>query len=314
MGTTEKIREIAAGLLRDGKVDVVIGYGPGTLPLRSTPLFARTVEEAERLIWDATCGNNLAVYLPGRKDRVGIVVKGCDSRAVVQLIHENQIAREQVFVIGVPCAGIIDRRQVEAAVEREITVAREEGPELVVEGDGWSRRFNREEVLYGACRTCRHNNPVLYDALAGEPLPPRDGGPTLVEVWEKKPAEERRDFILSEMARCIRCYACRNACPMCYCTECFVDCSTPRWLGRATDAGENLFFQIGRVFHLAGRCVACVACSRACPMDIKLGLLLGKMNKDVLELFGHEAGLNPEEPPALNAFRPDDPETFLLGK
>ena len=70
-------------------------------------------------------------------------------------------------------------------------------------------------------------------------------------------------------------------------------------------------FHLVRAYHLAGRCLDCGACSRACPMNIDLRVLRKKLQKDGLELFGYEAGLDPETEPALATFRPDDPQEFI---
>ena len=72
---TEKIREAAKRLLSEGKVDVVIGYRAGSIPLKNAPYFARTAEEADNLIWDSNCRINLANFLPRRKDKVAVVAK-----------------------------------------------------------------------------------------------------------------------------------------------------------------------------------------------------------------------------------------------
>ena len=60
----QEIRKAARDLLREGKVDLVIGHGRGTLPLRSTPCFITDEGGADELIWDPSCGVNLARYLP----------------------------------------------------------------------------------------------------------------------------------------------------------------------------------------------------------------------------------------------------------
>jgi len=99
---------------------------------------------------------------------------------------------------------------------------------------------------------------------------------------------------------------------MCYCPECFVDCSTPVWIEKAPDTADNMLFQSVRVLHLAGRCVDCGACDRACPMGINLRGITRKMVKEVKELFGYEAGVNMEDKPALNEFTADDPQPFLV--
>ena len=39
---------------------------------------------------------------------------------------------------------------------------------------------------------------------------------------------------------------------------------------------------------------------------------LKKLEKDVLDLYGVEAGMSTEERPPLDLYRPDDPEEFVL--
>jgi len=46
-------------------------------------------------------------------------------------------------------------------------------------------------------------------------------------------AEERAAFWTARFARCTRCYACRAACPLCYCTRCIVEKNVPQWISSA---------------------------------------------------------------------------------
>lgn len=101
----EKILETARRLLEQGRVDAVIGFQRGTLPLMSRPALIRRPEQVEWLHWDSFCSTNLANYLPQRRDKVAIFAKGCDSRNIVIQIQEHQIKREQLYIIGVPCQG-----------------------------------------------------------------------------------------------------------------------------------------------------------------------------------------------------------------
>ena len=113
----KRIREEAKKLLEKKEVDVIVGFGEGTLPLRATPLFIRKPEEADRLIWNAFCENNLAAYLH-KLDRfkIGLVVKGCDARSVTALSHEKRFRNQPPVLIGVPCQRMVDRRKVKKAV------------------------------------------------------------------------------------------------------------------------------------------------------------------------------------------------------
>ncbi len=275
-----EIRETARKLLREKQVQVVIGFERGSLPSRSRPSFVRREEDVDKLIFDSFCGIDLACYLPKRKEKAAIVAKGCDSRAIVELIKENQITRENVFIIGVPCEGMIDA---------------ETG------------------TNYGHCKTCSHRNPVLYDVLLGEALPEGLRDSFLdVETFQALDRSERWAYLVEEIGKCIRCYACRNACPLCYCPECFVDASQPQWVGKSTDLSDTMVFHLMRAFHLAGRCVGCGACRNACPMGIDIAKLNRKLEKDVRDLFNHEAGLSLDEASPLSTFRTDDPEAHMV--
>ncbi|MGQ9493328.1 MAG: 4Fe-4S dicluster domain-containing protein [Anaerolineae bacterium] len=311
-GLTEAIRREARKLLDAGKVDVVIGFTQGTLPLRAAPFFARKTAEVERLVWNSFCENNLARYLRGlRNKRVAIVAKGCDTRSIVALITEHQVERDRIYIIGVPCQGMVDRRIMARRAPGEILAAREENQEIFIEGDDFSLRLPRSEVLYRSCAVCTHPNPVLYDVLVAEPVAVWTDDPyAYVRAIEEKSPSERAAYFVSEAQRCIRCYACRQACPMCYCEECFVDHATPRWIESGVTPAGLQGWQIGRAYHLTGRCVDCGACERACPMEIDLVYLNGKLNKDVRELYGFETGLVVGELPPLAVFRPDEGPDF----
>lgn len=311
---TKEIREAARNLLKHDLVDCVIGFERGTLPMRSTPCFVRNEEDVDRLIWDAFCETNLARYLPKRDERVAVVAKGCDTRAIVELIKEKQVSREKVRIIGVPCQGMMDGRQVvEQAGEREIREIKETEEAIPLEGELFGRSFDRKDVLFHSCRTCAHRNPVIYDILVGEQVEEGKEEAFLdIDIFEALPSERRWAHFSGEFDRCIRCYACRNACPLCYCEECFVDCSQPRWIGRTNHPSDTSVFHLIRTFHLAGRCVECGACERACPEGVDLGKLNRKMARDVRDLFGSRPGIDPEERAALATFSPDDPEPFII--
>ena len=311
---TEAIRQEARRLLTDGGVQAVIGFAEGTLPMRTAPFFARKVEDAERLIWGPYCENNLARYLREWKGKkVAIVAKGCDTRSIVALMAEHQLMRDQVAIIGVPCEGMLDRRIVARRVPGEVLSTRQEGQDVIVEGLRFSVRLPRRELLYRSCATCLHPNPVLSDVLLGEPVAIWNEDPyAYVREMESKPAQERAAYFASEAGRCIRCYACRQVCPMCYCEECFVDHTTPRWIESGVTPAGLQGWQIGRAYHLTGRCVDCGACERACPEEIDLVYLNGKLNKDVRELYGFETGVQVDELPPLAVFLPEEGPDFRI--
>jgi ferredoxin len=180
--------------------------------------------------------------------RPAVVVKGCDARSLMTLILENQVAQEEVVVIGVGCEGLGERK----------------------------------------CQGCQVRTPPIYDHLVGEEVPPDTGTPdgSPIHRLESMSLSERWDFWQKELERCTKCYACRAVCPLCYCDSCFVDQTRPAWTSSGSTPRDNFVYHLFRAFHLAGRCSGCGECQRACPQGIPLGLLNRKVARDVARIYG----------------------------
>ena len=294
------------------ELDMVIAWGTGFDPLHATPLFIREQGDLDKMTWGPLCVHNLATYLPGLKGKkVGVVVKGCDSRSIVQLLEESLIERENLTVFGLPCDGIVDLAKVEEALGPEagfVREVREEGDALVVQTDSGDHRLSIAELRPQKCLSCRYPNPVLADQVLGETREPvKDPTDPDLEALETMSYEERMQYWTAQLDRCIRCYACRNACPMCVCRDhCIAQTRDPQWISQETGVAEKWLFQIIHAQHLAGRCTECGECERACPMDIPILTLKRKMNREIKEMFDFEAGTDPEATPPLFTFQVEE--------
>jgi formate dehydrogenase subunit beta len=283
------VASIARTLLEEGRVEAVIGYIQSGLH-RTRPFIARTPDEADLLVWNHSSLNNLAVYLTRAKrpctGPVAIVAKGCDLRAIVMLIQEQQVARESVHIIGVQCGGVT------AAMGEPLDAA----------------------TISAKCLSCSLQTPFLFDSLAGEaqsPIQAAGTGPDRIKEVEALSADDRFAFWTAEFERCIRCHACRQACPMCYCEQCVAEKNMPQWIETSATPRANLAWNLIRAFHLGGRCIGCNECERACPVGIPLSLLNRKLAQTAVREFGYAAGMDSNAPTLVGNYNANDRQEYI---
>ncbi len=342
MINVEELRDYAADLLEQGKVKSVMGFRRGTAGALAEPCTITEAAEAASLVWDPTCLNNLALFLvKDRKQRaaaktpddrpIGMFAKGCDSRAVAVLLQENFFKREDVVIVGISCegTGVVDPRKLSGSLKGKTAVKVEfAGDGFKVTTQDGESAVAASEILADRCLECRQASPKLHDILFGEAVGTRDFDEPFRAVKEAERASEDERWANwgHHFDRCIRCFACRAVCPMCYCPECVVDSTnfvvTPetaaeekanriRWCERSATISESAVYHLTRAIHLAGRCIDCGECERVCPVNIPLRLLNTKLEMEAFEMFDYEAGRDFSRPALISSFRDDDPNSFI---
>ncbi|HNY01616.1 MAG TPA: 4Fe-4S dicluster domain-containing protein [Bacteroidales bacterium] len=287
MDYTKQIQEIAANLFAEGKIDVFVGYRTTGWDNNQVPVLIADPADVPKLVFNDKSVFNLVNYLKRehtRNKRVGIVVKGCDSRSLNLLLTESQVKREKLYVVGICCEGVTD----------------EEGNKMQ------------------NCTECIVPNAVVSDVLLGTPT----GSETVtgsyrlnsdVEVLHQKPLAERAAWFNEVFEGCIRCNACRHSCPLCYCEKCCIDQETATLYHGANTPSSAFHALMTWSMHLAGRCVDCRNCEKACPSHLPLHLLHKQNEAVIYENFQeHLAGVIEGDRGAFYKYSLKDPDDFIM--
>ena len=292
------LRQKAKELLEKGEVKVVIGYGWNKRKTHTTPVFITKPEDVDKLVSNPLCVNNLSLYLTRKFADIkafgkpAIVAKGCDIKTIAVLISESQIKREDVVILGMVCNGVVYKQEL------------------------WKGEL-KPEIMPTKCHNCDVRNPHIADFIIGDKTdfkaPDEPTGMVFDKIREldKKSGAERWDFWIEHFNRCIKCYACRQICPLCYCERCIAEKNMPQWIETSAYPRGNLAWNLKRAMDLSGRCTFCGECERACPVNIPLNLVNQKLALVVKDAFGHKAGYDEKIHPPMIVFNMEDQEDFI---
>lgn len=297
----------AKDLLAQGKVQRVVGWRKGLFDYDITPGTFITADDLDKnFVYNEWCGANLSKYLvrltreieikksttrmnntmakqrdpnaqdkPIPQERLLVFLKPCDTYSFTELLKENRINRDDVYVVGIPCDGMKD-------------------PD--------------KGTIAERCNNCKSKKHVTYDELIGEEGDLLDSHRfDMVAKLESMTPDQRFAFWQTELSRCIRCNACRDVCPACTCEQCVFNNNNLYTSQKvAVTSFEESLYHIIRAWHVAGRCTDCGECSRVCPQHIPLHLINRKFAKDINELYGdYIAGSDMETKPPMLRFDAD---------
>ena len=297
--TRDQLIEKAVSLLADGTVSCVLGWKKGEFDYDVTPVLFKNADELKaNFVWNDFCGANFSKYLVTKAEKatgkVLVFLKPCDTYSFNQLLTEHRFNREKVYAVGIPCEGMADIAKIKAICGDGI-VSIDCGEKISV-----TTLYNDEpiaidakDVLAERCVNCKSKKHVAYDELLGEEgeVIASDRFDEVAKLEAMTP-DERFAFWQGELSRCIRCNACRDACPACTCEKCVFDNPKSGVENKSpANSFEEKMFHIIRAFHVAGRCTDCGECSRVCPQNIPLHLLNRKFIKDINCFYGeYQAG------------------------
>lgn len=270
--------------------------------------------DLNEIVFDIFSNHNLATYLiellKNREGVVGIFVKPCDAKSIIELIRENKIARDRIVIFSMPCRGIVNKEKLFSFKNCETERINDidlslKNIKIVFDGRTLETQFSK--ISENKCLSCQLSSSPIFDVSLGESVPPSNG-----ELHVITPSSEKRKraFWLKQYKKCIRCGACKNVCPMCYCENCILERTIPNIVGKKVTPFENGAFLQIRAIHLAGRCIGCGMCSSVCPVAIPHEEFHMPCAIYVADTFGFKPGLNSEGLPLFSCANMEEKEDF----
>jgi len=127
----------------------------------------------------------------------------------------------------------------------------------------------------------------------------------LAQRWQEKDfatleemsSDEKFNYWSEQFSHCIKCYGCRDACPICYCQDCFLEAD--RGFVPPGEVPPNMLFPMVRITHVMDSCVNCGQCQDACPMEIPISRLIFLLSKKIGATFNYEPGMDASQMPPL---------------
>lgn len=307
---------------KTGKITGFLGWSKiPTMPGKSRATIATSPDEVDLLTFDSFSRENLVRLICGKTNylpelpknkRFGIMVKGCDARSLLANIAESKINRDDLWVVGVKCPGTIDLERLRASLHDDIKLISDDGSKLHIELlDGKKLDIERSDFLDIRCIRCPYPEPLEADLILPDDnhRKPSIDWDTWVEKYLEKPFEERKVYILEQLSRCTMCFACRDACPGCYCNvNCVMDYPklAEPYLHKNNSLPSILLYHFIHYFHLSDRCTSCGECARACPENIPLNLITDQLANLQKTAFQFEAGTSSQSRPPLQLYKVEE--------
>ena len=190
---TQRIREEARKLLQEKQVDLVLGYQRGWAEDVATPCFVTGESGVENLIFDEYCYHNLAKYLVGREGYLTSRFAAEEDRPKVAIVATPATLRTVV--------GLIQEHQ-----------------------------FKRDAIVILGISdgTPAGTTPDIEVGRIEEDADEQERILAEIQRLDGLSASERQAWWEQQFAKCIRCYACRQVCPFCYCEQCIADENQPQ--------------------------------------------------------------------------------------
>ena len=276
----------------------------------------------------------LTQYLDGARDmKLAITCKPCDAMTIRELIRKGKIIEDNVILIGVNCGGTmapvdtikmikdvynVDPSEIvkEEIIKGQLVISCKDGSEKGIKIDYLEEKgLGGKATFVDVCskKGAEIFNKVVDDGLV-KTVEAKSQGIEIRQnivntMLNQSKKQKEKDFekttgdiidvlkiYKDELSKCIKCYGCREACPLCYCEDCCLESEGPEWIpGGYTPAAP--FFHLTRMVHMADTCTNCGQCSEVCPSEIPVSKIWATVNEKIKETFNYYSGRDNKDVP-----------------
>jgi len=274
------------------------------------------------------------------KEKIGIIARPCDTRAVVELVKIKQINLDNVFIIAIEDRGMIpkagrDIKKIKDVDPTKVVKEKIGDNGLIVKLEDGSKK-ELDLAIAENCLRCVRKLPVIADLSITDLGIPIDSDEIILKVYSDKgdealeksgiskktlsgdahvkkyneiveKAKAKRTKDLEDWAntpqeeKIARLQKC-TMCNMCIrgCPVCYCVDCILQKKRKEKIINKETY-QLTRIAHVADRCVECGNCANNCPQNLPLSLYFQSLNEAFKEKFRYAPGESVEDTPFRSA-------------
>ena len=290
----KSVNDFLKDILRTGKIKALLVQQEVPSKKLSFPFLIADPEKLSSNVFSPVLPVSTATIVSritkfeGPKEPIGIVMRSCQIRALIELVKLNQASLDNIIIIGVDCLGTFSINKFTDFSEKTTTT------NYLFESFS-KKTKDADKYLRTACMICKNPIPTNADLTIGvygtdptneliieanseqgkkliedfklEEIKDQKSREKAIETVLKDKTKKREEFIKSKESikgidalseffdKCINCHNCMKACPICYCKECLFDSSVfdseaYKYLKKASNRGLFKMPTDSILFHL----------------------------------------------------------------